>query len=501
MTTVPSTLEAVEMRRQRVLHSLSSERQSELGQFFTSTETAVLMASMTRIPENGKIRILDPGAGSGSLAASLIVRIVDEYPGVSVHLTVVEVDSTLILPLQETLDDCATLANLNGMEFSSKLVHGDFIEIGTNFGSKFDLVIMNPPYQKLGTNSWQRKKMSQLGVDSPNLYAAFMSLGVLNLLPNGQIISITPRSFTNGTYFESFRKHLLGNLTLDRIHLFESRSSLFSDSGVLQENIILVGTKASKSETVHISTSVGADLEILTHPVSYEEVVQKTDPRKFIRIPSSKNDSFVVKTISSLPATLKELELEVSTGRVVDFRSRDNLSNEERERSYPLIYPGNLKQGRVQHPSLSIKKPQWFSRLGYTDYRFLLPSGTYILIKRFSSKEERKRIVASIWSPELNGNTQIALDNKLNFIHVNGAGLEESTAKGLCIWLNSTIVDAYFRTFSGHTQVNASDLRAMPFPDLATLHKMAEGRGYALPEQEEIDLVVLNQLNISGFIE
>ena len=32
------------------------------------------------------------------------------------------------------------------------------------------------------------------------------------------------------------------------------------------------------------------------------------------------------------------------------------------------------------------------------------------------------------------------------------------------MWLNSSLVDEFFRTFSGHTHVNATDLRTMRFP-------------------------------------
>ena len=81
-------------------------------------------------------------------------------------------------------------------------------------------------------------------------------------------------------------------------------------------------------------------------------------------------------------------------------------------------------------------------------------------MKRFSAKEEKRRIVSALWSDD----RAPAFDNKLNYIHRQGRGLEADVAAGLIVWLNSTPVDAYFRVFSGHTQVNAGDLRRMRFP-------------------------------------
>lgn len=38
-------------------------------------------------------------------------------------------------------------------------------------------------------------------------------------------------------------------------------------------------------------------------------------------------------------------------------------------------------------------------------------------------------------------------------------------AYGLYVFLNSTDVDEYFRRFNGHTQVNATDLRKLKYPN------------------------------------
>src|SRR5690606_16258023 len=88
--------------------------------------------------------------------------------------------------------------------------------------------------------------------------------------------------------------------------------------------------------------------------------------------------------------------------------------------------------------------------------------------------------------PLVNGDRPVALDNKLNYIHDDGGGLDESIAAGLVVWLNSSFVDHHFRTFSGHTQVNATDLRAMPFPPLSMLKGLGAG-SVDLAAQDQVD--------------
>jgi adenine-specific DNA-methyltransferase len=84
----------------------------------------------------------------------------------------------------------------------------------------------------------------------------------------------------------------------------------------------------------------------------------------------------------------------------------------------------------------------------------------------------------------------VGFENHLNYFHSKGKGLERDLAFGLFAFLNSTVVDQYFRRFSGHTQVNATDLRNLPYPDRCTLE--AIGRSIENPNlrQEEIDDLV-----------
>ena len=168
---------------------------------------------------------------------------------------------------------------------------------------------------------------------------------------------------------------------------------------------------------------------------------------------------------------------------MVDFRTRHALSDVEQPDAVPLIYPGNLRAGGVLWPR-AIHKPQWFQPHNDKDRGMLLPEGWYTVVKRFSAKEERRRIVASVWSPVDNPG-QVAFENHLNVFHISGHGLDEDLAKGIAVWLNSSVIDKLFRTFSGHTQVNATDLRTLRFPAAAALREL--GRK-TVASQVEIDL-------------
>ena len=53
-------------------------------------------------------------------------------------------------------------------------------------------------------------------------------------------------------------------------------------------------------------------------------------------------------------------------------------------------------------------------------------------------------------------------------------------------------MDNFFRTFSGHTQVNATDLRTLRFPPLSALKAPGRGQELLLPSQEEIDQIVID---------
>jgi adenine-specific DNA-methyltransferase len=498
MNPVEALLTRTEDRRIRASAALGTESMRvPLGQFYTPSRAAALVAGMPRLPGRGILRVLDPGAGTGSLTAALIARIMREAPGLEVEVVAAEIDPTATAHLRETLADCVKVAASKGIHVTATVLQVNLIEEATricgdagHLAVPFDVVIMNPPYRKLAAQSAERRALLAVdGVDCPNIYAAFLAIGVQVLRPGGQLAAITPRSFANGPYFGAFRRFFLGRMALDKVHVFESRSVVFADSDVLQENIISCATRSGDRGQVNLSISRGHIDEAASRTVEYADIVKPGDPNQFIHIPASEADSDTSSMFAALPCGLLELRLQVSTGRVVDFRAREYLLEKPAMGAVPLIYPANLRDGRVRWP-LPIRKPQALVACPDTQ-KLLLPNERYVIVKRFSAKEERRRVVAVIYDPEDISAEAIGFENHLNVFHCRGRGLQSLIATGLCLWLNSTVVDQFFRTFSGHTQVNATDLRSMRYPSAHQLSSLGAALGQgAWPDQQKIDSLV-----------
>ncbi len=106
-------------------------------------------------------------------------------------------------------------------------------------------------------------------------------------------------------------------------------------------------------------------------------------------------------------------------------------------------------------------------------------------------------MVASVVAPAAFGqHSVLGFENHVNLFHENKHGLSEPLAHGLALFLNTTAVDEQFRRFSGHTQVNATDLKLMQYPSrkaLVQLGEWAMEQGTLTQEQMDAKLETLTQ--------
>ena len=435
------------------------------GQFATPSEAARTMAGLVE-PAGRALKVVDPGAGAGALMLALVAAVVERGSVEHLSVDLVETDPKALGLLVTAVRGAHVVAEAHGLGLTTRIVDRDFCDASGWAGSDpFDAAILNPPYMKLGASDRCRHMVrGSHGVDCPNLYAAFLAVAVALLRDGGQLVAITPRSFANGLYFRDFRRELTDTASFRRVILFDRRNRVFRSSSVLQETVIFSMLKSAPESEDLVTVETWADHlsgphEV--HDVPHDHVVLPHDPHRFINLPGRPDVMRAAERVAALPADLQSMGLTVSTGPVVDFRCRDFLTAEDAEGSVPLIYPANLKPAGVQWP-VEMRKCQGFAVAPETR-RWLFPNGHYVLIKRFTAKEEKRRVVACVYDP-VDGYDFVAFENHVNVIHRGHGPLDRSEAAGLADFLNSDLVDTYFRMFSGSTQVNATDLRRLRFP-------------------------------------
>ena len=467
-------LEKADTVRRMVAPRTAQKHKAALGQFMTPSSVARFMASLFPPSTLQTCRLLDAGAGVGALSCAFLDRwVAGGFGFEAIEATAYEIDSNLRDHLTR---------HLTGYQgVTPRIIADDFIEQATAndlFTAKqsagYTHAILNPPYKKINSNSAHRLALRRVGIETVNLYSAFVALAVAEAAPGGQIVAIIPRSFCNGPYYRPFRDFILERTAICHMHLFASRSKAFKDDEVLQENIILRLERGGAQGPVTVSTSTDdsfSDLAVHEHP--FERILFPDDPERFIHVPASPEKN-AIELSPAIRFTLADLGIRVSTGPVVDFRLKEHLRDMPGEGTVPLLYPGHFSSSGTTWPIEDMKKPNAIERNAETE-KWFYPNGFYCAVRRFSSKEEKRRIVAGVVEPGVLGNVPVVgFENHLNLFHENKRGLPEALARGLAVFLNTTAVDEHFRRFNGHTQVNATDLKRMKYPSRDTLAQLGE---------------------------
>lgn len=501
----------VDAIRMRSVPELDAKKRGPLGQYFTSAPISQFMASLFS-DVTGDVNLLDPGCGPCSLTAAVAERAAQEGAR-SFRATCFDIEERIKPFAEESLRVCGEELRKASIEFSADLRVEDYIlgsiqntPILSDKTGEYSHVIANPPYKKISNQSDHRKALRLAGIETVNLYSGFIALAIQQLTQGGEIVTIIPRSFCNGPYYKNFRELLLRECAIQKIHIFDSRNKAFGEDEVLQENIIFHAKKGAHQGDVTITSSPIADFyfdqdtnsvsasDMTTRVVPFESIVKPEDQDSFIHIAVNARDQAVVDRLSSFNSSLGDLGIDVSTGPVVTFRLRDYLRDDIEEGSVPLLYPIHLNGKRVEWPKKS-KKPNAIQIADKTAGWLYRNDGSFLITRRFSSKEENRRVVATYYDGSLPG-AMIGFENGTNVFHYRKGGMTAELALGLTVYLNSTLLDKYYRIFGGHTQVNATDLRSLHYPSVQSLKRLGpDAKGRTL-SQKEIDNLINREIEL-----
>ncbi len=466
---------------------LPRAEQKQLGQFMTPPQIAKVMAERA-CAEIGDpiVRILDPSAGAGILAAAAVEAFIkrSERPR-EISVVFFEVDARLVSPLKRLASRMRREGRKTGVNVKVSIRIGDFLLSDVHSEPlKFDLVLANPPYFKLNKSDPRSAKHAYAVYGQPNIYGLFMAACARLLAPEGRWCFITPRSWTNGMYFSAVRDELSARLRVDSMHIFDSRQEHFADDEILQEAMITWASAAGGSnDTVTVSTSTGADdlARSTLKTVALKEIVgsRKVTGPLF-------QDSPAGEGLGVFGASLQAFGIRVSTGPVVAFRASSHIGSAFGPGAAPLLWMQHVKPMRIAWPIS--KKSEYIDANDSTAW-MLVPNGNMVLMRRFSPKEVERRVTAAPYIAGALPGEVLGLENHINYLYRPGGTMSIDETVGLAAYLNSEQVDSYLRMAAGNTQVNATDLRSLPMPPLDQIVEI--GRLLRLPcNMEDADRAV-----------
>lgn len=492
----------------------SSEHKKESGQFLTPKIISDFMGNLAQ-PKKSEISILDPGCGTAILSCSLIEKLTQNSNLKKINLKLYETDYEIIKELNKVISFLKSWLIEKGIKLNVTTEQKDFVldnsdafNQNTLFGNqlidKYDYIISNPPYFKISKSDARASIAKELVYGQPNIYSIFMGLSAKLLKPSGELIFITPRSFAAGNYFKAFRNSFFNDVSITDIHIFESRNKMFKNDNVLQENIIV---RATNEKSSIIKVSVSKSMEDLHSPdMSFyktEELIDLNSKEKTLFIPSNNNEAKTIKLFNNWKNSLNDFNIQISTGPVVAFRCKDYLvpDFESDKNLAPLFWLHNVKEMEFVFP---LKKGAKESYIIDTEKsrKFLLKNKNYILIRRFSSKDDKSRLVCSPYFASNLEFDRIGIENHLNYVYRPNGELSDEEIWGISALFNSKLFDTYFRTFNGSTQVGASELKQIKMPPLEKIILIGKKlKNRVHPSKIEIEQIINNTLFETTYVK
>ena len=430
------------------------------GQFFTPLAISEFMGGLATPSGKKALSVMDPGCGLAILSCALIEHLVEKSKPEHVSLTLFETDKKVI-PLAECV-----LSYLKAWCEDRRV--------------KLD-------YQ-LAKDDVHTRSCASIVDGQTNIYALFMAICAKLLAEDGQMIFITPRSFASGRYFQSFRDFLFRHVRIDLIHLFNTRKDTFAKDEVLQELVIMRMLPAGNDSRITVSYSQGISDLNCSYQKEYDakDIVDVNSTEKVVYLPVDGRDEAILGLFRSWDGNMEEYGIKISTGPVVAFRAYDYIMDEPGDDTVPLYWLHNVIKMLCDHPVQKKDKGQYI-KVAPETRSALLPNKNYVLIRRFSSKDDSSRLVAAPYFGNMSQHEFVGIENKLNYIYRPKGHLRRDEVMGLTALLDSEMFDAWFRTFNGNINVSATELRMMPLPPIETIREI--GRKIILRNNYSIDFI------------
>ncbi len=344
----------------------------------------------------------------------------------------------------------------------------------SNSRRKYDLVIGNPPYGKVGAKV--RKSYLEIAGRAglgghTNLFSLFLLRSLDWLKPGGGLVFVLPTSFVAGPYFAGLRQEILDRAEVLGIDLHEQRKNLFL--GAIQDVCVLkLRRRLAVDSTNLLRTYELGIIDANGTRVACGEARATGGGEAWI-LPVARRQARVMPIeVSTLgrACVLSDYGYRVRVGKVVPTRERNRLHTKRRNGDYPLVWASAIRpNGGFDHSA--------FKRLGNAGWYCPQEKGDpayatrkcAVVVQRTSNRNQERRLNAAAVPKSFRE------QHKRGFVAENHVIVLEAlnfrpalTPRQLAELLNSAAVNDRFSAVSGSFSVSAKLLErlALPSPEL-----------------------------------
>lgn len=389
------------------------DRRKRLGQYFTPKKIREELIS--KLPDSflnqKNLEVLDPGCGTGEflLSAKKLLNSPDLYGW--------DIDEKMVEISREVIPE----ANIEKTDTLKK-----------DLENRFDLVVGNPPYYEFSPGEEIKEKYREVINGRLNIYGLFIYQGIKLLKSGGYLAFVNPPSMNNGAYFSKLREFIVRNSNIEYLSVLDN-AELFHDA---QQSTMLLVLKKGENYGDYIFKRNG--VMVFSENANYLK-------RKF-----------------KGKLSLKEMNYEVRTGRLIWNENKDILTDES-EGNVPVIWSHNITEEGLKLENH--QKPQ------YVDIDE--PSvGPAIVVNRVVGKPGSGKIRAALipegmeFIGENHVNVIFPPKKKQTFLSQEGEKVEEQTLdlEDILEQLNSPGRLKVVQSITGNTQLSKTELeRLFPF--------------------------------------
>ncbi len=461
-------LKMVVRNSKKLIRRMSASEGIRIGRFLTKIDVARGMAQSITYVQKNTVCVLDPGAGTGILAAAVVEEICMRGGVSEIYLTCYENDPMFLPMLADNMERMRKRARHDyKVKVRVNVLDADFLTSRHESHERYDYIIVNPPQELYeGDHPAMQLHPDIFTTATIPSSALFVYMASELLAPDGQMVAILPTTAATAVQLSAFRRSLFEAAPPEALLLYTKNGKRGEELKKTFALKLREGGMTPPTIRTYISREDGTEFNE-EEPRSYGSVVRAEDYA--LTLMCGEDEQLILDFMRSLPCSFDTFHLKVHTGLTLESRHRELLRDKPEDGAIPLIHPRCLHDGTVTHPRLGIGGQYIIPAIPSLKQ----PNKNILLMKRVPAKSDKRRIMCAPYLAGASMFRYISTHNKLNYIDVDGKEqMDPPFLYGLHAFLSSEVVDRYIRIISKTAQLNARDLASMPLPTATQLRSI-----------------------------